>query len=61
MFTYSGSPISKGVKWFLIVTIGIFFLQLLPVLGTLLRYYFPLIPYETFVTSVAFSDLHVHA
>jgi membrane associated rhomboid family serine protease len=49
MFSYTGNSLSKGVKWLLIVTIGIFFLQLLPLLGTLLRYYFPLIPYDTFI------------
>jgi membrane associated rhomboid family serine protease len=57
MFSYSGNPLSKGVKWLLIVTVGIFFLQLLPVIGTLLRYYFPLIPYETFVKGQAWRLL----
>ncbi|HEX2959480.1 MAG TPA: rhomboid family intramembrane serine protease [Chitinispirillaceae bacterium] len=49
MLSYSGNSLTKGVKWLLIITTGIFFFQLLPVLGTLLRYYFPLIPYETFL------------
>jgi membrane associated rhomboid family serine protease len=41
--------VSKAVKWLIIITAGIFFLQLLPVIGLLLRVYFPLIPSETFL------------
>jgi membrane associated rhomboid family serine protease len=49
MISYSTGSLSKAVKWLIIITSGFFFLQLLPVLGALLRYYFPLIPYETFI------------
>jgi membrane associated rhomboid family serine protease len=49
MFSNSSGSISNAVKWLIIITSGFFLLQLLPITGSLLRYYFPLVPYQTFL------------
>lgn len=49
MLSNSSGTISSAIKWVIIITSGFFLLQLLPVTGPLLRYYFPLVPYRTFL------------
>ncbi|MBN1603211.1 MAG: rhomboid family intramembrane serine protease [Chitinispirillaceae bacterium] len=49
MLSNSSGTISNAIKWLIIITSGFFLLQLLPVTGSLLRYYFPLVPYQTFL------------
>lgn len=49
MLSNSSGSISNAIKWLIIITSGFFLLQLLPVTGSLLRYYFPLVPYQTFL------------